>query len=192
EYRHFNIKTVSGIDDFASMKEVIIRRYTRLAKEEQDIPQLLIVDGGKGQLSSAVEAHKNIIEICEKENIDKKIVDNIRSIRIIGIAKRLEEIYFPNDSTPLYLNKNSESLKLIQQMRDEAHRFGISFHRKLRSKVQIKSELDEIPGIGSITKNQLLNHFKSVKKIREANYDELVKIVGKAKANSLTDYFKSK
>lgn len=192
EYRHFNIKTVSGIDDFASMKEVIIRRYIRLAKEEQDLPQLLIVDGGKGQLSSAVEAHKNIIEICEKENIDKKIVDNIRSIRIIGIAKRLEEIYFPDDSTPLYLNKNSESLKLIQQMRDEAHRFGISFHRKLRSKVQIKSELDEIPGIGSITKNQLLNHFKSVKKIREANYDELVKIVGKAKANSLTDYFKSK
>ncbi len=192
EYRHFSIKTVAGIDDFASMKEVISRRYTRLAKEEQEIPQLIIVDGGKGQLSSAVEAHENIIEVCKKENIDQAILEKIRSIRIIGIAKRLEEIYFPHDSTPLYLNKNSESLKLIQQMRDEAHRFGISFHRKLRSKVQIKSELDEISGIGSVTKNQLLKHFKSLKKIQEAGSDELEKIVGKAKANSIINYYKSK
>jgi excinuclease ABC subunit C len=192
DYRHFSIKTVSGIDDFASMKEVVIRRYTRLVKEEQELPQLIIVDGGKGQLSAAVEAHKNIIEIGEKENISESILEKVRSIRIIGIAKRLEEIYFPHDSTPLYLNKNSESLKLIQQMRDEAHRFGISFHRNLRSKVQIKSELDEIPGIGSNTKNLLLKHFKSLKKIREANRDELEKIVGKAKSNSIINFYKSK
>ncbi len=192
EYRHFSIKTVSGIDDFASMREVISRRYMRLAKEEQEIPQLIIVDGGKGQLSSAVEAHENIIKYCKKENIDEHILHKIRSIRIIGIAKRLEEIYFPNDSTPLYLNKNSESLKLIQQIRDEAHRFGISFHRKLRSKVQTKSELDGIPGIGNITKNLLLKHFKSLKKIREAGSDELEKLVGKAKANLIINYFKSK
>ncbi|MDI9544704.1 MAG: excinuclease ABC subunit UvrC [Bacteroidales bacterium] len=192
DYRHFNIKTVSGIDDFASMKEIITRRYMRLAREEQGIPQLVVVDGGKGQLSSAVEAHKHIIELCKKESIDEKIINKILSIRIIGIAKRLEEIYFPNDPTPLYLNKNSESLKLIQQIRDEAHRFGITFHRKLRSKVQIKSELDEIPGIGKVTKNQLLEHFKSLKKIREASSDELEKIVGKSKANNIINYFKSK
>ena len=192
DYRHFNIKTVSGIDDFASMKEIITRRYMRQAREEQGIPQLVIVDGGKGQLSSAVEAHRHIIELCKKENIDEKILSKIQSIRLIGIAKRLEEIYFPNDPTPLYLNKNSESLKLIQQIRDEAHRFGITFHRKLRSKVQIKSELDEIPGIGKVTKNLLLEHFKSLKKIREADSNELEKIVGKSKANNIINYFKSK
>ncbi len=192
DYRHFNIKTVPGIDDFASMKEIITRRYMRLAREEQGIPQLVIVDGGKGQLSSAVEAHRHIIELCKKENIDEKILSKIQSIRLIGIAKRLEEIYFPNDPTPLYLNKNSESLKLIQQIRDEAHRFGITFHRKLRSKVQIKSELDEIPGIGKVTKNLLLEHFKSLKKIREADSNELEKIVGKSKANNIINYFKSK
>ncbi|HOD26416.1 MAG TPA: excinuclease ABC subunit UvrC [Bacteroidales bacterium] len=191
DYRHFNIKTVPGIDDFASMKEIITRRYMRQAREEQGIPQLVIVDGGKGQLSSAVEAHRHIIELCKKENIDEKILSKIQSIRLIGIAKRLEEIYFPNDPTPLYLNKNSESLKLIQQIRDEAHRFGITFHRKLRSKVQIKSELDEIPGIGKVTKNLLLEHFKSLKKIREADRNELEKIVGKSKANSIINYFKS-
>lgn len=191
DYRHFNIKTVPGIDDFASMKEIITRRYMRQAREEQGIPQLVIVDGGKGQLSSAVEAHRHIIELCKKENIDEKILSKIQSIRLIGIAKRLEEIYFPNDPTPLYLNKNSESLKLIQQIRDEAHRFGITFHRKLRSKVQIKSELDEIPGIGKVTKNLLLEHFKSLKKIREADSNELEKIVGKSKANSIINYFKS-
>ena len=124
--------------------------------------------------------------------IDEKILSKIQSIRLIGIAKRLEEIYFPNDPTPLYLNKNSESLKLIQQIRDEAHRFGITFHRKLRSKVQIKSELDEIPGIGKVTKNLLLEHFKSLKKIREADSNELEKIVGKSKANNIINYFKSK
>jgi excinuclease ABC subunit C len=192
DYRHFNIKTVPGIDDFASMKEIITRRYMRQAREEQGIPQLVIVDGGKGQLSSAVEAHRHIIELCKKENIDEKILSKIQSIRLIGIAKRLEEIYFPNDPTPLYLNKNSESLKLIQQIRDEAHRFGITFHRKLRSKVQIKSELDEIPGIGKVTKNLLLEHFKSLKKIREADSNELEKIVGKSKANNIINYFKSK
>ncbi|HPL05915.1 MAG TPA: excinuclease ABC subunit UvrC [Bacteroidales bacterium] len=192
DYRHFNIKTVPGIDDFASMKEIITRRYMRQAREEQGIPQLVIVDGGKGQLSSAVEAHRHIIELCKKENIDEKILSKIQSIRLIGIAKRLEEIYFPNDPTPLYLNKNSESLKLIQQIRDEAHRFGITFHRKLRSKVQIKSEMDEIPGIGKVTKNLLLEHFKSLKKIREADSNELEKIVGKSKANNIINYFKSK
>ncbi len=192
DYRLFNIKTVSGIDDFASMKEIVTRRYMRLAREEHGIPQLVIVDGGKGQLSSAVEAQNDIIKLCEKEKINKDILRKIRSMKVIGIAKRLEEIYFPNDSTPLYLNKNSESLKLIQQMRDEAHRFGLTFHRKLRSKVQIKSELDEIPGIGKITKNQLLEHFKSLKKIREADIDELEKIVGKSKANNIINFFKSK
>ena len=192
DYRHFNIKTVPGIDDFASMKEIITRRYMRQAREEQGIPQLVIVDGGKGQLSSAVEAHRHIIELCKKENIDEKILSKIQSIRLIGIAKRLEEIYFPNDPTTLYLNKNSESLKLIQQIRDEAHRFGITIHRKLRSKVQIKSELDEIPGIGKVTKNLLLEHFKSLKKIREADSNELEKIVGKSKANNIINYFKSK
>lgn len=189
DYRHFNIKTVVGSDDFASMQEVIGRRYLRLLKEEQELPQLIIVDGGKGQLSSAVQAIDNLLLTAEQMGLDPIGIDKVRAIKIIGIAERLEEIYFPYDSTPLYLNKNSESLKLIQQIRDEAHRFGIKFHRDLRSKIQIKSELDEIPGVGIKTRNLLLNHFKSLKKIKAANISDLETIVGKAKAASIHNYF---
>jgi excinuclease ABC subunit C len=149
EYRHYNIKTVEGPNDFASMEEVVYRRYKRLTEENRALPQLVVIDGGKGQLSSAVSA-------LEKLNLRGKI-------SIIGIAKRLEEIYFPDDSVPVYINKNSESLKVIQQIRDEAHRFGISFHRNKRSKTMTRSELHEIKGIGEQTAKKLLTVFKSVK-----------------------------
>jgi excinuclease ABC subunit C len=175
DYRHFNIKTVEGPDDFASMEEVLTRRYSRLISEEQPLPQLIIVDGGKGQLSSAVSALIKI-GIFEK-------------IKIIGIAKNLEELFFPYDSVPLYLDKNSETLRLIQQMRDEAHRFGITHHRKQRSKNQIKSELDEIKGIGEKNKLLLLNHFKSSKKIKEASFDELEKVIGPSMAKKIMIFF---
>jgi excinuclease ABC subunit C len=167
DYRHFNIKTVDGPNDFASMKEVVTRRYKRLSNETRELPQLIVVDGGKGQLSSAKEA-------LEELNLYGKIA-------IIGIAKRLEEIYFPDDSVPVYLDKNSESLKLIQQMRDEAHRFGITHHRKKRSKSQTLSALDDITGIGIKTKEILLKHFKSVKRIMEASEEELENMIGKKK-----------
>ena len=154
DYRHFNIKTVEGPDDFASMKEVLTRRYTRLMEEGEGLPQLIVVDGGKGQLSAAVEALDDM---------------GLRgTIAVVGIAKRLEEIYFPGDSIPLYIDKNSESLRIVQHLRDEAHRFGITHHRNRRSKGQIISELDEIKGIGDKTQTALLQHFKSVKRLKEA------------------------
>ena len=169
DYRHFKIKTVEGPDDFASMKEVLTRRYTRLMTESpDDLPQLIVVDGGKGQLSAAVEA-----------------LDEIGlhgTIAVVGIAKRLEEIYFPGDSLPLYISKTSESLRVIQHLRDEAHRFGITFHRDLRSKGQIRGELDGIKGIGPKTAATLLRQFKSVKRIREASVQELATVIGPAKA----------
>ena len=168
DYRHFNIKTVVGPDDFASMREVLTRRYTRLMEEGQGLPQLIVVDGGKGQLSAAVEALDAI---------------GLRgTIAVVGIAKRLEEIYFPGDSVPLYIDKNSETLRVVQHMRDEAHRFGITHHRNRRSKSQIVSELDAVKGIGPKTAEALLKHFKSVKRIREASLDDVAAVVGRAKA----------
>ncbi len=168
DYRHFKIQSVTGPDDFASMKEVLTRRYTRLMQEGEELPQLIVVDGGKGQLSAAVEALDEI---------------GLRGrISVVGIAKRLEEIYFPGDSLPLYVDKTSESLRVIQHLRDEAHRFGITFHRDLRSKGQISSELDNIKGIGPKTAATLLRHFRSVKRLREAPVQEIASIVGPAKA----------
>ena len=171
DYRHFNIKTVVGPDDFASMEEVIFRRYKRLLEEEEDLPELIVIDGGKGQLSAAVKS-------LEKLKLRGKIA-------IIGIAKRLEEIYFPGDSLPLYLDKRSESLKLIQQLRDEAHRFGITHHRNKRSKISLENSLDKIEGIGPKTVELLITHFGSVKKVMEANKDELEELIGKAKAEKV-------
>ena len=171
DYRHFNIKTVEGPDDFASMKEVLTRRYTRLVEEGQELPQLIVVDGGKGQLSSAVEA-------LEDMGLRGKIA-------VVGIAKRLEEIYFPGDSVPLYIDKNSETLRVIQHLRDEAHRFGITHHRNRRSKSALVSELDGIKGIGPKTAEALLAEFKSVKRIRQASIEQLAAVVGPAKAKTL-------
>ncbi|HLP22344.1 MAG TPA: excinuclease ABC subunit UvrC [Chitinophagales bacterium] len=168
DYRHFNIRTVEGPDDFASMHEVITRRYKRLMEEDQPLPQLIIVDGGKGQLSSAVDALKQL--------------GLYGRIPIVGIAKRLEEIYFPEDTLPLYINKKSESLKLIQQMRDEAHRFGITHHRDRRSKTQATSALTEIKGIGDKTFELLLKKYRSVKKLKEVPLEELSQVIGPAKA----------
>jgi len=169
DYRHFNIRTVVGPDDFASMKEVLTRRYTRLMDEGAGLPQLIVVDGGKGQLSAAVEA-----------------LDSIGlhgTIAVVGIAKRLEEIYFPGDSVPLYIDKNSETLKVVQALRDEAHRFGITHHRNRRSKGQTVSRLDSIKGIGEKTRTLLLREFKSLKRIGEADIDRLADVVGPAKAS---------
>jgi len=175
DYRHFNIKTVEGPDDFASMREILYRRYSRLKEEGSPLPQLVIVDGGKGQLSSAVEILK------ELQLLDK--------ITVIGIAKRLEEIFFPGDSTPLYLDKNTPSLKLIQHLRNEAHRFGITFHRNQRSKGFVVSELDSIKGIGPKTKEALLTNFKSVSEIKKALLPDLELCVGPAKAQIIFDHF---
>ena len=169
EYRHFNIKTVEGPDDYASMKEVLTRRYSRLVSEGQDLPQLVILDGGKGQLSAGVE-----------------VLDELGlrgQIAMIGIAKTLNEIYFPGDSLPLYIDKNSETLKVVQRLRDEAHRFGITHHRNRRSKSQVHSALDEIRGVGDKTKQLLLKEFKSLKRIKEASLPQLTAVVGAAKAN---------
>lgn len=168
DYRHFNIKTVVGPDDFASMKEVLTRRYTRLVEEGQDLPQLVIVDGGKGQLSAAVEAF-------DQMGLRGKVA-------LVGIAKRLEEIYFPGDSVPLYIDKNSESLRVVQHLRDEAHRFGITHHRNRRSKGQVHSAFDDIKGVGDVTRDTLLRHFRSLKRVREASFDEVAAVVGPAKA----------
>lgn len=173
DYRHFNIKTVEGPDDFASMREVLTRRYTRLMAEGEELPQLIVVDGGKGQLSAAVEA-LDAIGLRGK-------------VAVVGIAKRLEEIYFPGDSVPLYIDKNSESLRIVQHLRDEAHRFGITHHRDRRSKNAITSELDAIKGIGDKTKTALLQEFKSVKRIREATVDQIASIIGPAKAKLVVD-----
>ena len=175
DYRHFNIKTVEGPDDFASMKEVLTRRYSRLVSEGQPLPQLIVVDGGKGQLSSAVEALDDM---------------GLRgTIAVVGIAKRLEEIYFPGDSVPLYVDKNSESLRVVQQLRDEAHRFGITHHRNRRSKSQLVSELDSIKGIGQKTKEALLVHFKSLKRIKESDLVELASVVGPSRASIIYNAF---
>lgn len=171
EYRHFNIKTVDGPDDFASMEEVVHRRYKRLIDENETLPQLIVIDGGKGQLSSALKS----LELLGLRG----------KIAIIGIAKRLEEIYFPDDPIPLYLNKKSETLKIIQQLRNEAHRFGITFHRNKRSKAAINSVLEEIEGIGEKTTLELLKNFKSVKRIKEASIEDLAKIVGSSKAKKI-------
>jgi len=177
DYRHFNIKTVTGPDDFSSMEEVIFRRYKRMLMEKNPVPQLVVIDGGKGQLSSAMKSF-------EKLGLREKVT-------VIGIAKKLEEIYFPGDSVPIYLDKNSYSLKLIQQMRNEAHRFGINFHRDKRSSEMIRSELDEIKGIGPKTKEILLRNFDSVDKIRKTAEGELEKLVGSSKAGILRKFFRN-
>lgn len=175
DYRHFNIKTVEGPDDFASMTEIVYRRYKHLLEENQPLPQLIIIDGGKGQLNAALKSLDDL---------------GLRGkITIIGIAKRLEEIYFPNDAVPLYLNKTSESLKIIQYLRNEAHRFGITHHRNKRSKAAIKSELAEIDGIGYKTAQQLLWKFKSVARIKKASLEELEKVISKKRAKVVFDFF---
>lgn len=176
DYRIFNVKTVEGPNDFATMEEVIYRRYKRLLDEEQSLPQLIIVDGGKGQLSSAVESLKKLALYGK--------------IPIVGIAKKLEEIYFPEDSIPLHINKKSESLKLIQRMRDEAHRFGITHHRNKRSKNFTITELETIEGIGKKTADVLLSHFKSLTRLKQASTAEIAQLVGAAKANIIAEYFK--
>ncbi|RZS99411.1 excinuclease ABC subunit UvrC [Aquimarina brevivitae] len=178
EYRKFNIKTVEGPNDFASMEEVVYRRYKRLLEEEQPLPQLVIVDGGKGQLSSGLKALDQL---------------NIRGqVTIIGIAKRLEEIYYPGDSIPLYLDKKSETLKVIQHLRNEAHRFGITFHRQKRSKSAIDTELNTIPGIGEKTVVELLKNFRSVKRISKATKEELSEIIGDSRATKVYNFYLSK
>jgi excinuclease ABC subunit C len=178
DYRHFNIKTVVGPDDFASMEEVVFRRYKRLKEEDEPLPQLIVIDGGKGQLSSAVRS----LDVLGLRN----------KIAIIGIAKRLEEIYYPLDPIPLYLDKTSESLKIIQRLRDEAHRFGITHHRNKRSKAALTNELDQISGIGKQTIVSLMKRFKSVKRIKLASFDEIEKVVGKNRAKKIKEHYQKK
>lgn len=177
DYRHFNIKTVEGPDDFASMEEVVYRRYKRMMDEEQSLPQLIVIDGGKGQLSASLKA-------LEKLDLRGKVA-------IVGIAKRLEEIFFPGDSLPIYIDKRSESLKVIQHMRNEAHRFGITHHRNKRSKAALTSELTDIAGIGPKTHEELMKKFKTVKAIKAATLEELSKEIGLAKAQVIRGYFDS-
>lgn len=176
DYRHYNVKTVEGPDDFASMEEIVYRRYRRLVDEEQSLPQLIVVDGGKGQLGAALKS-------LDQLGLRGKIA-------IIGIAKRLEEIYFPGDSVPLYLDKNSETLKVIQQMRDEAHRFGITFHRNKRSGEFIKSELESIPGVGAKTITAVLKRFKSVENLKKQGYSVVADEIGDSKARIIFDFYK--
>jgi excinuclease ABC subunit C len=175
DYRHFNVKTVVGPDDFATMEEAVHRRYRRLLDEGTELPQLIIIDGGKGQLSSAMKSLKLL-------GIEKQVT-------IIGIAKRLEELFYPGDQYPMYLDKRSETLKIIQQLRDEAHRFGITFHRKKRDKGTLATELELIEGIGKTTAEKLLKYFKSVKKIREASEETLQEVVNLKQAKAITQYF---
>lgn len=177
DYRHFNIKTVEGPNDFASMEEVVYRRYKRLLEENQPLPQLIIIDGGKGQLSSALKS---------LESLDLR-----GKIAIIGIAKRLEELFYPNDPIPLYLDKKSETLKIIQQLRNEAHRFGITHHRDKRSKNAFASSIETIPGIGEKTMQTLIKHFKSVKRIKEATENEISAVVGVSKAKKIHEFYKT-
>jgi excinuclease ABC subunit C len=172
-YRHFNIKSVTGANDFASMKEIVGRRYMRLKEEGLPFPDLIVVDGGKGQLSSACEALKEL--------------ELYGAIPIIGIAKKLEEIYYPGDAVPLHINKKSPGLLLLQRIRDEAHRFAITFHRQKRGKASLEIEMESLPGIGKETVNKLLTHFKSWKKIRNAEHEELVAIVGEKRAKIITN-----
>lgn len=175
DYRHFNVKTVVGPNDFATMEEAVYRRYRRLLEEEEPLPQLIIIDGGKGQLSAALKS-LNLLGIQNQ-------------VTMIGIAKRLEEIFYPGDPYPMYLDKKSETLKIIQQLRDEAHRFGITFHRKKRDQGTLITELENIPGIGKTTAEKLLKHFKSVKNIREADEPGLRKILNSKQLESLQQYF---
>lgn len=177
EYRHYNIKTVTGIDDFASMRETVLRRYTKLIEDGASLPQLIVIDGGKGQLSFAYS-------VLEELGIEDKI-------KIVGLAKRFEEIYFPNDPHPLCLDKSGETLRVLMHIRNEAHRFGITFHRDKRSKGFIKSELEEIAGIGKLTIKKLLTHFKSVNKIKSATFDEISAVVGEKRANDIINHFKN-
>jgi len=177
DYRHFNIKTVEGPDDFASMTEVVYRRYKRLLDEKESLPQLIIIDGGKGQLSSAL---KSIDELGLRGKIT-----------VIGIAKRLEELFYPGDSVPLYLDKKSETLKVIQQLRNEAHRFGITHHRDKRSKAALNSSIESIPGIGEKTMLTLIQHFKSVKRLMLATEKEISDVIGLSKAKKITDFYKN-
>lgn len=177
DYRHFNIKTVEGPDDFASMTEVVYRRYKRLLDENEPLPNLIIIDGGKGQLSAAL-----------------KSIDNLGlrgKIAIIGIAKRLEELFYPGDSVPLYLDKKSETLKVIQQLRNEAHRFGITHHRDKRSKAALNSSIESIPGIGEKTMLSLIQHFKSVKRLKLATEKEISAVIGISKAKKIVDFYKT-
>ena len=175
EYRHFNVKTVVGPDDFASMREIVYRRYSRLLEEGAELPDLIIVDGGKGQLSSAYEV------LCAL-GIEKRVP-------IVGLAKRIEEVFYPNDPMPYYLSRTGEPLKVVCHIRDEAHRFGITFHRQKRSKAFINSELEQIEGIGAKSLNALLKRFKTVSKVREASLAELAEVVGEARAQKIVDYF---
>lgn len=177
DYRHFNVKTVEGPNDFATMEEAVHRRYRRMLEEGTELPQLIIIDGGKGQLSAALKSLKLL-------GIDKQVT-------VIGIAKRLEELYYPGDQYPLYLDKKSETLKIIQQLRDEAHRFGITFHRKKRDKGTLATELELIEGIGKTSADKLLKYFRSVKKIKEATAEELQEVVNLKQAKAIKEYFKS-
>ena len=177
DYRHFNIKTVVGPDDFASMEEVVFRRYKRMLDEARPLPQLIIIDGGKGQLSSALKS-------IDALGLRGKIA-------IVGIAKRLEELYYPGDSAPLYLDKKSETLKVIQYLRNEAHRFGITFHRDKRSQNALNSSIESIPGIGEKTMTTLIQHFKSVKRLKLATESEISAVVGVSKAKKITDFYKT-
>lgn len=175
DYRHFNIKTVDGPNDFASMEEVVHRRYSRLLRENEPLPQLIIIDGGKGQLSSAL----NSLELLGLRG----------KISIIGIAKRLEELFYPDDPIPLYLDKKSETLKIIQQLRNEAHRFGITHHRDKRSKGALKTSMETIPGIGEKTMQTLIKHFKSVKRLKEATESAIAEVIGSSKAKKIVDFY---
>jgi excinuclease ABC subunit C len=178
DYRHFNIKTVEGPNDFASMEEAVYRRYRRLLDEGEKLPQLIVIDGGKGQLSASVKALKKL-------GIEKELT-------IVGIAKKLEEIFFPGDSIPIFLDKRSETLKVIQHLRNEAHRFGITFHRNKRSKAAIGSELEKIKGIGDKTARELLREFKSVKQVKKASLAQLQFVIGESKGKVVYDYFNPK
>jgi len=178
DYRHFNVKTVEGPNDFATMEEAVFRRYRRMLEEGDTLPQLIVIDGGKGQLSAAM---KSLAELGIQNQVT-----------VIGIAKRLEELYYPGDQYPLYLDKKSETLKIIQYLRDEAHRFGITFHRKKRNKGTLSTELQNIAGIGKTSSEKLLRHFKSVKKIREASEQELAEVLNKKQVQTLKEYFQQK
>ncbi|MGB9747158.1 MAG: excinuclease ABC subunit UvrC [Bacteroidales bacterium] len=178
EYRHYHVKTVDHPDDFASMEEIVFRRYKRVLDENHPLPQLIVIDGGKGQINAAIKS-------LEKLDLHNKIA-------VIGIAKKLEEIYFPNDPYPIYLDKNSPSLRVIQHIRNEAHRFGITFHRQKRSKIFLHSELDSVKGIGEITKQKLMEKFKSINVIRSLPISKIEEVVGKSKARIIYDYFHKK
>ena len=175
DYRHFNVKTVEGPNDFATMEEAVFRRYRRMLEEGDPLPQLVVIDGGKGQLSSAMKSLKQL-------GIENQLT-------VIGIAKRLEELFYPGDQYPLYLDKKSETLKIIQQLRDEAHRFGITFHRNKRNKGTLTTELERIPGIGKTTSQKLLKHFKSVKNVREATEEQLRQVINAKQTEALRTYF---